>query len=148
MIGRIWFPTLLVLSVLFVLIDGTPKLPFRGMLFPLLIGGLIIVLSMVEIIRGITGKAKDEEEGVRKLKELRFHLPSLLLVLAIAPMIWIFGFVLAVSLHAFLFLKYNGEKWRLSAAVAVSLAIIFYFGLQMGMRIPFNDGLLFEYLKG
>ncbi len=149
MIGRVWFPTFLLLSVLFLLIDGRAKLPVRGMAFPMLVGGIMIVLCLVEVIRGMKGKGKEEvEEGAKKLKDLSLHLPSFLILLTIIPMVWIFGFMAAVSLHAFFFLKYNGEKWRLCAAVAVTLAIVFYFGLYLGMKIPFNDGLLLEYLKG
>lgn len=133
----------------FLLFNGMLTLSIRGMTFPLAIGGIGIILSAVEITRGIWRESSEEdEEGIKKLKNLRYYIPTFIILLAIAPMVWIFGFMVAIPLHAFFFLKYNGEKWGLSAAIAISLAIIFYFGLYIGMKIPFNEGLLIEYLKG
>jgi hypothetical protein len=149
MIGRIWFPLVLLLTLLYLIVEGMSTLPIRGMLFPLIIGGICILLSASEVIRGFSKeKCKDEEDGNKKLKNLRPFIPSLLILLAIAPVVWILGFMVAIPLHVFFYLKYNNEKWGLSAAIAISLAIIFYFGLYIGMKIPFNEGLLFEYLKG
>jgi hypothetical protein len=144
MINRIWFPLFLLLAILFLLIDGSQSLTFRGLLFPVVIGGLGIVLSGIEVIGGIV-KKKDEraEEGGKRLKDLKSHLLTLAIMLAIVPMVWILGFMVAVPLHVLIFLKYFGERWRTSFAIAASLAVIFYFGLYLGMKINFNMGILF-----
>jgi hypothetical protein len=144
MINRIWFPLFLFLAFLLLLIDGSRYLPFRGLAFPLVIGGMGIVLSGVEVIRG-TLKKKDEETeaGGKKLKYLKSHILTLIIMLAIVPMVWLLGFMVAIPLHVFIFLRYLGQRWRKSFAIAASMAIIFYFGLYLGMRIPFNMGLLF-----
>ena len=149
MINRIWFPVVLLLGFLLLLIDGSMKLPARGMLFPLIVGGGGIILAAVLIITGIVKKEdKVSEEAKEKLMVLKRQIPVLLIMVGILPTIWFFGFIAGAALHAFIFLKYFGEKWSLSAGVAVSLAVIFYFGLYLGMKIPFNQGILFELLKG
>ncbi len=144
MINRIWFPMFLLLAFLFLLIDGSRYLPFRGLVFPLVIGSLGIVLSGVEVIRGVLKKKDEETEaGGEKLRALKSRIPTLMIMVAIVPMVWILGFMVAIPLHVFIFLKYFGERWRKSFVIAASMAILFYFGLYLGMKIPFNRGLLF-----
>jgi hypothetical protein len=144
MVNRIWFPLFLLLAFLFFLLDGSRYLPFRGLAFPLVIGGMGIVLSGVEVIRGILKKKDEETEaGGKKLKYMKSHILTLMIMLAIIPMVWVLGFMVAISLHVFIFLRYFGGTWRKSFIIAASMAIIFYFGLYLGMRIPFNMGILF-----
>ncbi len=144
MINRIWFPLFLFLAFLFLLIDGSRYLPFRGLFFPLVIGGMGIVLSGVEVIRGLLKKRDEETElGGEKLKHLKSRIPTLVIMVAIVPMVWLLGFMVGIPLHVFIFLRYLGSRWSKSFVIAASLAIVFYFGLYLGMKIPFNMGLLF-----
>jgi hypothetical protein len=121
------------------------------MRFPLIVGGVASILLLVEIFGEIFSRRqkdtlKETKEG--GLKELRSHLPAIAMLLAILPLIWILGFLIAIPLHLFLFLKFNGEKWLQSFITGFVTWIILYFGLSLGMRIPFDEGLLFAYIFG
>lgn len=149
--NRIWFPIFLLLGSLFLIVHGLNSLSLRAMRFPLIVGGVASILLLVEIFGEIFSRRqkdtlKETKEG--GLKELRSHLPAIAMLLAILPLIWILGFLIAIPLHLFLFLKFNGEKWLQSFITGFVTWIILYFGLSLGMRIPFDEGLLFAYIFG
>lgn len=147
----IWFPIVLLMGFLFLIVHGLNSLSLRAMRFPLIVAGIVSVLLLVEILRGIwRGRQTEvlEETKEDSFKELGSHLPDIAMLLAIVPLIWILGFLVAIPLHLFLFLKFNGEKWLQSFMTALVTWIIFYFGLYHGMKIPFDEGLLFSYLLG
>ena len=150
--NKIWFPIVLLIGFLFLIVHGLESLSLRAMRFPLIVGGIASILLLVEIFGGIfKGRQKEvlkETEEGSSLKELGAHLPAIGMLLAIVPLIWILGFLVAIPLHLFLFLKFNGEKWLQSFITALVTWIIFYFGLDLGMKIPFDEGLLFSYFFG
>ena len=145
---QIWFPIFLLMGFIFLIVYGLNTLSMRAMRFPLIISGIGGGLALVEILKLSIGKKSGSSSEIngRSLKELIFHLPALAMLLSIVPLIWFLGFLVAVPLHVFFFLKFNGEKWSQSFVAAVVTGIIFYFGLYLGMKIPFNEGLLFSYL--
>ncbi|MFB3886248.1 MAG: tripartite tricarboxylate transporter TctB family protein [Thermodesulfobacteriota bacterium] len=147
----IWFPTVLLIGSLFLIVHGLNALSSRAMRFPLIVGGITSILLLVEILRGIwRGRPKTvlKETKEDSFKELGSHLPAIAMLVAIVPLIWILGFLIAIPLHLFLFLKFNGEKWLPSFITGLVTWIILYFGLYLGMRIPFDEGLLFSYFLG
>jgi uncharacterized protein YacL len=138
------------MGFIFLIVYGLNTLSMRAMRFPLIVSGVGGGLALVEILKTVIEKKRgtSREVNERSLKELISHLPALAMLLAIAPLIWFLGFLVAVPVHVFFFLKFNGEKWSKSFIAAVVTGIIFYFGLYLGMNIPFNEGLLFSYLLG
>jgi hypothetical protein len=149
--SRIWFPIVLLMGFLFLIVHGLNSLSLRAMRFPLIVTGIVSVLLLVEILRGIwRGRQKEVFQKTKEgsFKELVTHLPAMAVLLVILPLIWILGFLIAVPLHLFFFLKFNGEKWLQSFITALVTWIILYFGLYLGMKIPFDEGLLFSYLLG
>jgi hypothetical protein len=146
---EVWFPGFILVAFVFLMIQGLSTLPFRGMLFPLIVGGAGALLCGFEIVRDIAGsKEPVKEEKGRSLLALKTHIPVLAIAVLLVPMIWILGFMVAVPVHLLLFLRYNGEKWFRCFAIAFSSALICYFGLHLAMGIDFNEGLLLDYLKG
>ena len=147
----IWFPIVLLIGFLFLIVQGLSTLSLRAIRFPLIVGGIASILLLVEIFGEILRPRQEEtlkETKEGRFKELASHLPTIGMLLAIVPLIWILGFLVAIPLHLFLFLKFNGEKWLQSFITAFVTWIIFYFGLYLGMRIPFDEGLLFSYFFG
>jgi len=145
---EVWFPIFILVGFAFLIVYGLNTLSIRSMRFPLIIGGIGAVLALVEIIVAIIERKRgsSSETNGGNLKELFSHLPALAMLVLIVPLIWLLGFLVAVPLHVFFFLRFNGEKWSQSFVAAVVTGIIFYFVIYLGMKIPFEEGLLFSYL--
>jgi hypothetical protein len=145
---EIWFPIFLLVGFIFLIVYGLMTLSMRSMRFPLFIGGIGAVLALVEIFIAMIERRRGSSSETRggDLKRLLSHLPGLAMLVLIVPLIWLLGFLVAVPLHVFIFLRFNGEKWVHSFVAAVVTGFIFYFVIYLGMRIPFEEGLLFSYL--
>ena len=147
---EIWFPIFLLGGFIFLIVYGLDTLSMRAMRFPLLVCGSGVVLALVEILKGLSERMKGTSSEVKdgSLKKLLSHLPELAMLALVLPLIWLLGFMVAVPLHAFLFLKFNGEKWSHSFIAAIVTWMLLYFVAYRGMKIPFNEGLLSSYLLG
>ena len=63
--------------------------------------------------------------------------------------IWLLGFSYAVPLTIVLYLKIaGGEKWPITAAVALGSWVFFYLLFERMLSVPFPDGLIFTLFKG
>ena len=147
---QIWFPAVLTAGFIFLIVYGLNTLSMRAMRFPLIVCGSGIGLALIDILKGVSARKKGSSAKVdeKSLKMLLSHLPGLAMLVFVLPLIWFLGFLVAVPLHAFLFLKFNGEKWSHSFVAGIVTWMLLYFVAYRGMKIPFNEGLLVSSLLG
>lgn len=144
--GRVWFPALILVFFSALLINGSLELSVAAMIFPWVVGALGITLVAWEIVRGIRVK----REASPKVASFRF-VPYLLKTawfLAILPMIYLLGFLVAIPLYTFLSLKFSGEKWLLSSITTLLIGAFLYFGIAVTLKVPLYEGLLFLSIMG
>ena len=145
--GRIWFPAVILIIVLGLLVNGWIELSAKSMLFPWWLGGALSILLTVQLVRelretrrkAIEGKA--EEAG---FKRWRTYLPPMAWLLAILPMIYLLGYLVTVPLYTFLVLKFHGERWLLSFLIASAAGVFLYVAFSLLLKVPFYEGLLFS----
>jgi|WetSurSiteA1Bulk_404760.scaffolds.fasta_scaffold244822_1 hypothetical protein len=140
--GKIVFPFIILAVFVFLLVQGSLNLSTRTMAFPWITGGLGCLLLLWEIVR--EWRKKGEASGNMSVQKAVSYVPITAVVLSLIPLIYLLGFFIAVPLHVLICLKFNGEKWGISAFLACLMTVIFYgvFYLALGMR--FYKGLLFS----
>ena len=143
MLKRVWFPILIVIIFLILIIDGSVELSKSAMIFPWIIGAFGGILLVWEIIRETRGKQEKAPDEARSQKPATAYL-SVAWLVAIVPMICLLGFFVSIPLHLFLSLKFNGEKWLLSVVLTVIVGAFFYLAFYVAMKVPFYEGLLFS----
>ena len=145
---RVWFPTLILIIFLVLVVNGSLELSRAAMVFPWALGALGAVLLLWEIVKEVRGTRKGasvEAQGAGS-KRLLTHVPKMAWLLAILPMLYLLGFLVAIPLHTLLTLKFNGEKWLLSVVISAAVGAFFYFVFALGVKVPFYEGLLFLYI--
>ena len=149
MVRRIWFPTLVLLVLVFLVMHGSLTLSTDAMKFPWILGGVCVILLLLEIVGGIKEGQKDITEKHEKegFMGYRSHLHGLLWILAILPMIYFLGLFITIPIYLFMYLRSQGEKWLLCLIITLCVGIFFYFTFIVVLEIPFHEGLLLSYFR-
>jgi hypothetical protein len=132
--------------------------PFRTALFPLIVSIFLFLGALADFLLNLFGSKK----VVSKQGAVDFQLsedidPALATRRTIVAFSWIigffllilvFGFVIAVPVMVFIFLKVQAkERWGISLLLTGS-AMVFFLGLFVWLlNIPFPEGWVFEGLK-
>lgn len=134
--------------------------PFKTALFPVIIGGCALILSLAEFSMSVyetTGgrtKKKKQEAMDFKLSEdvdpavaKRRTWTAFGWIIGFFFLIVLFGFVIGIPLYVFLYIKFHGgEKWLISILITVG-SWIFFWGLFIWLLgTPMPDGLVFRAL--
>lgn len=143
---RVWFPAVIFILFLGLIVQGSLELSTDAMLFPYILGAFGLALLAGQIVREARGarQAASEEEPGRASFNLGTYLPSIAWLLAILPMIYLVGYLITVPLYMFLYLKLHGERWPLCIAVTLLVSLVLYFAFIVALGIPFYEGLLFS----
>ena len=64
-------------------------------------------------------------------------------IAGLALMIWILGFIIALPLFTFIYVKLNGEMWRWAAMLSAAMLAIVYICFVVLLRMPLYEGLVF-----
>lgn len=143
---RVWFPAVIFILFLGLIVQGSLELSTDAMLFPYILGAFGLALLTGQIVREARGarQAASEEEPGRASFNLGTYLPGIAWLLAILPMIYLVGYLITVPLYMFLYLKLHGERWLLCIAVTLLVSLVLYFAFIVALGIPFYEGLLFS----
>jgi hypothetical protein len=134
------------------------KWPFKTALFPVIIGGCGLVLSLSELTLSVyetTGgrkKKKRQEAMDFKLSEdldpavaIRRTLIAFSWIIGFFFMILLFGFNIGIALFVFLYVKFHGrERWAVTIPMTVG-SWFFFWGLFVWLLdTPMPDGWVFQ----
>ena len=148
MLRRVWFPGLILLFFIFLLIEGSLALTADAMIFPWIIGGLGCVLLLAEIVREARGtepRISGETKNGQDLGQLKVYLPGIGWLVAILPAIYFLGLSVTIPLYLLLYMKSHGERWTLSLIFMAVTGAFFYFVFVVALKVSFNEGLLLSY---
>jgi hypothetical protein len=128
---------------------------YRAGLFPWAIGYPLFALAVAQLILELMGKggSKSHEQ-----MEVGADLPRTVVIqrttgiicwiLGYFVAIWLFGFIWAVPITTLFYLKFAGkEKWPITLAITIGAWAFFYGAFEYGLRIPFPEGQVFEWLR-
>lgn len=149
MLSRFLFPGLILMIFVVLLIDGSLELSADSMIFPMITGGFASFLLLWELVREVREVRRGtsmKTQGKTSFKQIGTYLSGFAWVLAILPMIYLLGFLIAIPLYLFSYMKLQGEKWLLCITIASLAEILFYFVFVVALEISFYNGLLFEYI--
>jgi putative tricarboxylic transport membrane protein len=128
----------------------------RAGLFPWVIGTPTLLLALLQLIKDLRGHEKvsepafEGEGAVQVAPELASRRTWTIIgwTVGFFIAIWLLGFSYAVPLTIVLYLKIaGGEKWPITAAVALGTWVFFYLLFERMLSVPFPDGLIFTLFK-
>ncbi len=145
------FPIVL-LALLIVLAIYSLSYPFQTQLFPLVICIPVIALVLIQVVREISqssGSRRQEgnpaEQGATGSRAVwRGHALIIAWMTGFLLMIYIVGFILAIPLFLFLYLKLHGSGWLRSLGLAAGMVIVIYSLFTLAMKMHFYPGVLFS----
>jgi hypothetical protein len=91
------------------------------------------------------GEKEEEKTGMEKTKAF-FKIIGWILIFYLS--IFLFGFLIAIPLFTILFMRFERERWFLSAACAAGLWLTIYLSFSVAAKISLYDGLVFQLLSG
>jgi len=126
---------------------------FRAGLFPWAIGYPVIAMAIAQLVMELMGKSRggalESEVDVDLPPDVVRHrtLGILGWIIGFFLMIWLIGFSWAVPITTLLYLKFSGgEKWSTTIIFTLATWAFFYGVFEYSLRIPFPEGLLFDWL--
>lgn len=148
------YSLIVIMVIALVVIVVSLGMPFSSRLLPLVSGIAIFLLSAMKLrqefsSRGRTGEAVTEDEvekrGESKATE-RGYLLAFTWVTGFVLTIYLLGFLVAIPLFIFSYMKSHGTRWRTSIIFTVVILAVVYFGFERGLDITLYRGLLFIWL--
>ncbi len=134
------------------------KWPFKTALFPVIVGVFLFFGSTADLLLNLLGKKETASmqgaadfqlsEDIDPALATRRTLLAFAWIIGFFLLILFFGFVIAVPLMVFLFLKVQArERWSITLFLTGS-ALVFFFGLFVWvLDTPFSAGWIFEGIK-
>lgn len=151
MLSRVWFPGLILVFFIILLVNGSLELTADAMIFPWIVGGLGSIMLFSEIIGGVMEarrRTSTEAERGRAYDKARSFLAGVAWIVAILPMIYLLGLSLTIPLYLILYLKLHREKWVLSIMLTSVTGVFFYIVFVRVLKVSFYEGLLLSYILG
>lgn len=121
----------------------------RSGLFPTVVGIPVVVLAAIQLVLTARGSVQNASGDLPPGADL--DLPAevvrqrtvgiLVTIFGFAVAIWQLGFVAAIPLVTFLYLKVAArESWRVSAALAAVAGVVFYVVFVGALKVPTPPG--------
>jgi hypothetical protein len=128
--------------------------PWKAKLFPLVIGIPLLCLALAEVLWVLLGSTSGA--AAADFQHSQEHPPEVARRRTAIAVTWIggffvlillLGFLIAVPLLVFAYLRLQGrESWLFSAAFTLAVWAAFYGLFDQLLHLPFPAGLLFEWL--
>jgi len=118
---------------------GLGGLPGPGF-FPQVIGVVVLLLGGALLFQAVRPSGADSSEGATEfLIENRGAIVGAIGLTAVYLALWGTGlFALRTGVFLALFLKFLGQNWKASIAVALVLTVIVTVAFQVGLRVSFD----------
>ena len=147
----------ILLVALFAFINSLTFTRLKLSLVPLIMSGIIIVLAGVELFREIrqkpqVKKAKDKNDeddlDINTKGQLKDYMIIFCWLIGFLAGIYIVGFVAAIAIFIFGYLKWYGHTWLKSIALAVAATIIIYVMFVILLKLELFRGIIPEFIWG
>ena len=147
--------SLIVLIFFCVFVYEAKEWRMQARLYPFAIGIPMLIFAIVQFILDLKGvKAKHSTDGapmdfqfqqtdVSQQDVRKRTITMFAWMFGFFAMIWLVGYVIAIPLMVFCYLKFqSNESWRLSVTLTVIAFLFFYFLFVRLLTLPFPDGAL------
>ncbi|MFH1003529.1 MAG: tripartite tricarboxylate transporter TctB family protein [Chloroflexota bacterium] len=149
--GRAYFILFLVVVGLYCIISSLAFARVQAKAIPLAVASLVFILATMELVRVLrTGnqaatrvKAEPKEDSIALNTQLRRFGLALAWVVGFSLGVYLVGFVIAMPVFVFSYLKSKGRGWLISAVLAVLTIALIYGMFQIGLRSSLYRGILF-----
>ena len=119
-------------------------------LFPLIASGFVLVLTIIELSKELLAERKAKTTSDLKTEgvegegrgDLRKYLLGWGWAVGFLLAIYLVGFIIAISLFVFSYLKLNGRKRLLSAGMAIVMTMFMYVIFVVVLKVDLYPGFL------
>jgi putative tricarboxylic transport membrane protein len=142
--GKAWM-SLSILAVVLWMIVSALKWPFRSLLFPIVIGTPVFLMSAAELWFSVSDReTSTSTESLPPGKMFRAFIP----IVSFLLLVLLIGFPLAVPLFVLSYLKFYGrEKWGISLLLSCASWVFLYGLFVRVLHTPFEEGWVIELLS-
>ena len=144
-----WIFLIVVLAFSLLLVGVGLSMPHAtSRTLPVLVGGIVTVLAAVELVRTLRGGRAPESQGEEQTagRSARGYLMAILWFGGFFVVVYLFGFIPATALFAFLYMKVYGGRWLSSIAYSVVTTGAIWLVFQYLMKTTLYRGVLVEML--
>lgn len=125
---------------------------FSSKLLPLIIGGTILLLAAIELVRellkpadseisaaeGEVGRKAETGEGWRGYLTVGYWTAAFVLST------FVMGLIPSIALVAFSYMKWHGTRWVVAITIAIITTLVCYVSFELLMDIELYRGFIFE----
>jgi len=148
-------PSILLLGISAYVVITAFGWPLKSALFPVVIGSLVFLMSLLEFLFPLLGKEDIDEKSrgvdgrlsvVADQKDATKRTISIFLwIFGFFLLIFFLGFPLAIPTYAFMFLKIKSrEGWNLSLIISGAVFVFFYVLFIKLLNTPLQEGYFFK----
>lgn len=143
---KAWFPSLIFIVLVFLLIHGSLRLSRDSMIFPWVVGVVCLALLASEMIKDVKKAAREEAQEKGDSAYSRSMLPSLIWLVAVLPILYLLGYFVTIPLYTFVSLKLFHERWHTCLLLTALVVILFYVIFVVALEVPFYTGIVFSWI--
>lgn len=148
--GGLYFAIFFLLLGLFGIIQSLTFQYWESVFLPLALSSIIFVMAAVEISSHLRSKQKAQittEEKTQAETKARVEMhrsgEALGWIVGFSLTAYLVGFIIAVPLFAFSYLKRRGRGWLIATVFAIVILAVVYGVFEVGFKVPLYRGLLF-----
>jgi len=144
-----YFLIILILIAVVAVSYGVTLPTMKAKLVPIITAGLTIILAGIELIRELRAgyKAKPAAEAGKYAggtkHELFGYIKGWGWMALLAVGIYLFGFLIAIPIFVFAYLKLNSRGWLMSVGITVAMELFIYGVFARLLQVDLYPGLIF-----
>lgn len=122
----------------------------QARLFPSLVGGILLALSVIDLVKELQARKKikmtmDERRQVSGKGILEWRRLGLVMgwVVGASLGVYLIGFLLAIPIFVLSYLKQHGRSWSMSIGLAAGVTAMIYGMFELGLQVHLYRGLIF-----
>ena len=152
--GSSYYLIVIMTAMLVIMISALTMKRVESRLLPLIIGGVVLALAGIRLWQEILAEAGSgttvadaETDGGEEARESwRGYLPSGVWIVGFFLAVYLLGFMIAIPLFTFGYMKSHGVRWLISIILTTVVTVTEYSIFQVVLRVELYRGLLFTWL--
>ncbi len=148
------YSLIVIMVLMLAVIISALGMPFHSKLLPLIFASTIFLLSAIKLRQEMSARDRteatvtgDEVSEIRESKVTgRAYLLTSAWVAGLVLAIYLLGFITAVPLFVFSYMKSHDTRWRTATIFGIITLAVVYFGFKRGLGVDLYEGLLFIWL--